>query len=251
LPIFCCSGATFVVGIMVYEPEEASLTRLGLVTACLIALSPFSARASTIELGISGDAQVGSNFIDFGQYPNGAPYTPAPGYGTFEISLVNSGVFDNAGVTTGEFGNVQSLNEGPGPVTLPSAFMTFATGGSNLQLWATAIPAGNVGMFTLFDTPVGAVAAFDVDGYVEDTNLGTKIGSFTSTFSATFAGQTVADLLTNLPLNTPFTATFTVGPLAPPVPEPSTWALMIVGTMGLGAARLLSHQARRKRCAAY
>jgi hypothetical protein len=73
-----------------------------------------------------------------------------------------------------------------------------------LELWATAIPAGNDGMFTLSNTPLGAVAAFDVDGYVEDTNLGTKIGSFTSTFSATFAGETVADLLTNLPINAPF-----------------------------------------------
>jgi hypothetical protein len=98
------------------------LTRLALVTACLIALTPLSAGASTIELGINGDVQVGSNYIDFGQYPNGAPYTPAPGYGTFEISLVNAGVFSNAGVTTGEFGNVQSLNEGPGPRHPPFAF---------------------------------------------------------------------------------------------------------------------------------
>src|ERR1700761_1068156 len=115
----------------------------------LLTCFAITASASTIQLGINGDAQVGSNYIDFGQYPNGAPYTPAPGYGTYEISLVNAGIFSSAGVTTGEFGTIQSLNEPPGAVTLPSAFMTFDTGGSNLQLWATNIPPGTAGPFVL------------------------------------------------------------------------------------------------------
>jgi hypothetical protein len=186
-------------------------------------------------LGINGDAQVGSNYVDFGQYPNGAPYTPAPGYGTFEVSLVNPGVFASNGVTTGEFGQIQSLNEGTGSVTLPSAFMTFNTGGSNLQLWATNIPAGTVGPFTLTDTPDGAVASFNVDGYIQDTNSGMKIDTFTGTFSATFDGQTVASLFTNLPIDTPFSATFTATII--PVtgtPEPVTSLLLGVGLLGVG-----------------
>src|ERR1700761_7122917 len=182
------------------ERLGASTFLLSLALATCLAL-PSS--ASTIQLGINGDAQVGSNYIDFGQYPNGAPYTPAPGYGTFEISLVNAGIFSSSGVTTGEFGNIQSLNEPPGPVTLPSAFMTFDTGGSNLQLWATNIPLGGVpgSPFTLTDTPDGAVASFDVDGYIWDTNSNTKVDTFTGTFSATFDGETVADLFSDLPID--------------------------------------------------
>jgi hypothetical protein len=234
------------------ELMETSLTRLALITACLIALFPFSANASSIQLGIDGDARIGSNFINFGNFPADTIFTPQPGEGNFEISVVNSGVFANAGVTTGETGLVQSLLLlGTGPVSLFNPFIVFAAGGSNLQLWATNIPAGNFGPYTVFNTPGGAVAALNVDGFVEDTNLGTKIGSFTSTFSATFAGETVADLTTSLPIDTPFSATFTVGPLAPPVPdpvpEPSTWVLMIVGSMGLGAARLLGRQAGARR----
>src|SRR5579875_1439930 len=159
----------------------ASTFLLGLAMASFLAL-PSS--ASTIQLGINGDAQVGSNYIDFGQYPNGAPYAPAPGYGTFEVSLVNSGVFSSAGVTTGEFGTIQSLNEPPGAVTLASPFMTFDTGGSNLQLWLTNIPPGDVGPFVLTDTADGAVASFNADGYI--TNNGVTVDTFTGTFSATF-----------------------------------------------------------------
>jgi hypothetical protein len=195
-----------------------------------------AASGQTIQLGINGDAQIGSNYIDFGQYPNGAPYTPAPGYGTFEISLVNSGVFSSAGATTGEFGTIQSLNEPPGAVTLPSAFMTFDTGASNLQLWATNIPPGDVGPFELTDTPDGAVASFDVDGYVWDTNTSTMIDTFTGTFSATFDGQNVAALFTNLPINTPFSATFIAMPIVSSMPEPASSALLL-GAAGIGLRR--------------
>jgi hypothetical protein len=200
-------------------------------------------------LGINGDAQVGSNYIDFGQYPNGAPYTPAPGYGTFEVSLVNAGVFSTAGVTTGEFGMIQSLSGsgpsmGTGPVTLPSAFMTFNTGGSNLQLWATNIPPGDVGPFTLTDTPDGAVASFDVDGYIWDTNKNSKVDTFTGTFSATFDGQTVADLFTNLPIDTPFSATFTATVIpTTTTPEPASMLLMGAGLLGVG---LISRRKARR-----
>ena len=219
--------------------------RLGasfLASFALAALVALPSSAATIQLGINGDAQVGSNYIDFGQYPNGAPYTPAPGYGTFEVSLVNAGVFSSAGVTTGEFGMIQSLNEPPGSVTLPSAFMTFDTGGSNLQLWATNIPAGAVGPFVLTDTPDGAVASFDVDGYIWDTNTHSKIDTFTGTFSATFDGQTVASLFTNLPINTPFSATFTAT-VIPTVPEPASMLLMGAGLLGVG---LVSRRKARK-----
>jgi hypothetical protein len=211
-----------------------------LASAVCLGLLPVAANAA-IQLGISGSAQVGSNYLDFGQYPNGAPYAPAPGYGTFEVSLVNSGIFASSGVTTGEFGMIQSLNEGTGPVTLPGPFITFDTGGNNLQLWATAIPAGNYGAYTLIDTANGAVGSINVDGYVYDTTTSEKLGNFAMTASATFAGETIADLLsTALPINTPFSATFTFTA----VPEPGTWAMMLIG---LGGAGLALRSARRTR----
>jgi hypothetical protein len=212
-----------------------------LATLALAAFVALPSSANTIQLGINGDAQVGSNYIDFGQYPNGAPYTPAPGYGTFEVSLVNPGVFSSAGVTTGEFGMIQSLNEPPGSVMLK--FMTFDTGGSNLQLWATNIPPGDVGPFTLTDTPNGAVASFNVDGYVWDTNTNSKTDTFTGTFSATFDGQTVADLFTNLPINTPFSATFSATVIPTTTPEPASMLLMGAGLLGVG---LLSRRKARR-----
>jgi PEP-CTERM motif len=214
-----------------------------LASLALAAFVALPSSADTIQLGINGDAQVGSNFIDFGQFPNGAPYTPAPGYGTFEVSLVNAGVFSSAGVTTGEMGMIQSLNEPPGAVTLPSAFMTFDTGGSNLQLWATNIPAGDVGPFVLTDTPDGAVASFNVDGFIKDTNTGNNIDTFTGTFSATFDGQTVADLFTNLPINTPFSATFTATTIPTTTPEPASMLLMGAGLLGVG---LISRRKTRR-----
>jgi len=192
-----------------------------------------AASASTIQLGISGDAQVGSSYISFGQYPDGTPYTPAPGYGTFEVSPANSGVLVSAGVTAGEFGKIQSLNASTGSVTLPSAFITFDSGAFDLQLWANNIPAGDVGPFTLTDTADGAVLSFDVDGYIWDTESHMKIDTFTGTFSATFDGEAVAQLLHSLPLDSPFSATFMATAIPTCAPEPASMLLMGAGLLGI------------------
>jgi hypothetical protein len=189
--------------------------RMLIIAAAFLSLATLPTFANTaIQLGINGDVQVGTNSLDFGQYPNGAPCTPAPGYGTFEICLVNAGTFSAAGVMTGQFGMIQSLNGTTGTVTLPSAFMTFDQGGSNLQLWATHLRAGNVGPLVLTHTTDGAVASFNVEGYVLDSNQANKkVGLFTGTFSATFDGTNVTRFTNGRPIDMPFSATFTVTPL--------------------------------------
>jgi hypothetical protein len=213
------------------------------VLSCVaLAIAAIPARAGTIQLGIDGDVQIGAGYIAIGNFPTGTVYTPPPGYGTIEVSLVNSGFFSTAGVATGEFGQLQSLTDVTGPITLPNAFMTFNSGGSNLQLWATNIPAGSVGPFTLTSTADGTVGSFNVDGYVFDTNQSKKIGLFTGTFSATFDGLTIPELLTSLPVDAPFTATFT----ATAVPVPPAVSAGLLGLAGLFAARWYSARNRRE-----
>ena len=205
------------------------------------------ASAATIDLGINGEVQVSSSAISFGQYPTGAPYAPAPAYGTFEVSLTNSGVFQNGGVSTGEFGTIQSLSSATTPVgvnldptpgsSLP--FMTFDAGGSNLQLYLTElVPGTTSGPYTMTDTANGAIIAFNVDGFIYNTTTGSRT-NFTGTMSATFDGMTSSELIGGTDPNTPFTGTFLASTL---VPEPSSLLLF-----GLGAASVALMRRRTRR----
>lgn len=210
---------------------SATISGFAVLCVCLV-----PCRASTIELGINGEVQISSNHIDFGQFPNGAPYASAPGCGNFEVSLVNAGAFAMAGVTTGEFGKIQSLNT-TGPLSLSAPFMTFDSGGSNLQLWAMNIPAGGTGPFVMTDTPDGVVASFDVEGYVWNTTTMSKVDTFTGTFSTTFDGMTAADFANATPMMAPFSATFSVVGMPVYIPEPGSLLLLCGGLTGLAVIR--------------
>jgi hypothetical protein len=142
-----------------------------------------SASASPAAYLFSEGCQIGSNYLDFESASK--TYVPAPGYGQLTVGT-NLGQFANLGITPGETGQIQSLDEGTGNVTLPSPFITFNGGGSQNTLIATDIPPGQTGPFTFVDNPNGtSTASFEVDGSIDMSN-GASGNAFRLFFSATF-----------------------------------------------------------------
>lgn len=175
-----------------------------------------TARAQT-QLAIATYAQITLNSIDFGQYPTGAPFSPAPGYGSFDVISVQAGEFFSLeGVTSGESGSIQSLNDATaGASSAANApFVRFAGGGSDVLLFATDLtPGSTIGPLTLSGTIAGTILSFDLTGVVSSTTVGT-LGDFTLICAASFSGMSPTQLIdsldTGIPIDTALSCTVAV-----------------------------------------
>jgi len=171
-----------------------------------------------IDLGFTTDALIGSNFINFGNYPTDSAFAPAPGYGTFIVGSVQpGGLFLSAGVTVGETGQIQSLSMALEPVRQPqfdtlylnAPFMTFNAGGSDLQLFLTAALQGTLAPdspLAVYSLPSGILLSFALDGIVLNTTTNAR-QIFTMTCAETLNGVSAAEFLSILPLQTPLSCT--------------------------------------------
>jgi PEP-CTERM motif len=212
-----------------------------LAVGALVAIPSF---ASTIDLSIDGDARVTSDSISFSSSFSGAvgsTFVAAPGAGQFVVVSPVAGIFGTNGVVAGETGLITSLDstlEPTGVVLSPVKFMSFDTGGSNLTVWLTELPVGNIASTSPFSISVDSLGStvvnFGADLVVTDlNNPGTTI-NYTGTFAATFNGLSPTDLLTIIATpgghqDSGFTGTFSLA-----TPEPASLLLAGIGLLGAG-----------------
>lgn len=203
-------------------------------------------------LGLQGELEVFPSYILFGESLTGPLFAFAPGYGEFQVTNVSSGsIFATGGVTSGELGKIQSLTLGTGFFNPPYAFIVFDADGSSLPLTATNIRDGNVGPFDLQDTSQGALATFEILGYIGSNPAQDP---FTAEFSIGFPGFKVEQLFSQ-PIIEPFCGVVATSgapeacnpfpSVSTTIPEPS-YVLMVAAGLLAAAVAVKRRQARKR-----
>jgi PEP-CTERM motif len=194
-----------------------------LATAALLALGAFAAPSAQAGYVVTLE-EVGSNVVATGSGPIDLTGLNFVGSG-INVAFI---VPDFATIITGP--TIGTGEDGYAPISGPASF------GSGGQTFASSGSGDFVGISN-FDATV-----LVPHGYVSDSPL-----SDTSTYdNQTFASLGVTPGVYESTWGAGANQNFTLVIGASPVPEPSTWAMMLIGFAGLGYA---SHQASRKSAA--
>jgi PEP-CTERM motif len=213
-------------------------SKLVLVGGILATVLAGSAEATTVNLGPSTE-----NFMEYGMGPVGGPgsnssYTFGQGAGTtngatstFTLSgsIASS---DLAGFSAGTYTFVTTYSGTDSPTGGPNAPQGQATFGSNQFFYSFLNPSTSMTLNLTNGANTFSEALVTAGNFVPGTNF---FFSFTNdqctglgaaTCSPANVGQTPGSTLFT---PTDITASFTTA-----VPEPSTWAMMILGFCGVG-----------------
>ena len=150
--------------------------------------SPTMSPSSSANV-LQAPCQIGSNYIDFQATsgPSAGMYVPAPGSGAFTVDTPSS-LLTSFGVTAGETGQIQSLNEGTGSVTVPGPFLSFNAGGLQDQFSANYVFRGSVGPFSFVQNGNTLGVTFSVGGKVVNSRTQANSVPFYVDFSLTYNG---------------------------------------------------------------
>lgn len=194
------------------------MTRLVLLTALLAATAALPLSAADAATVMFSGTQSNTN----------APGMPGGRCSGFTVNIGNVGPFFSTGASNlGSFNTTQShCLDGPPPVAVGAPPTPYYAG-----LFTYAFADGN----TLFGTYAGTLTNHGSPGLIDNQQSFTITGGSGQYLGATgaFLGEGTITFAPGRPPQSQIT--FDGAFNAPGVPEPSTWAMMLLGFGGLGA----------------